>query len=71
MKYAPFQRIIRLLFVLNILSISVQLSGQISNVEFKSKNLKDNLKNITDTIIQNNFINNTNFSFTLTKKQTI
>jgi len=38
MKYAPFQRIFRFLFVLSILSISVHLNGQISNVEFKSKN---------------------------------
>lgn len=38
MKYAPFQRIIRFLFVLSILCLSVQLSGQISNMEFKSKN---------------------------------
>ena len=38
MKYATFQRIIPLLFVLSILCISVQLNGQISNVDFKSKN---------------------------------
>jgi hypothetical protein len=41
------------------------------NIDFKSKYLKDNLKLITDNIIQNNFTKNKNFSFTLTKKQTI
>lgn len=41
------------------------------NIDFKSKYLKDNLKLVTDNIIQNNFNNNQNFYFTLTKKQTI
>lgn len=42
-----------------------------NNVEFKSKYLKDNLKVITDNIIKDNFINNQNFSFSLTKKETV
>ena len=39
------------------------------DVDFKSKELKDNIKSICDYIIKNNLSNSKNFIFSLTKKQ--
>jgi len=39
------------------------------DIDFKSKELKDNIKNISDFILMENFISNKNFSFTQSKKQ--
>lgn len=38
------------------------------NIDFKSSELKQEIKNLTDNIIKNNFTKNKTFSFYLTKK---
>jgi len=43
----------------------------ISELDFKSNEIKNNLKSITDEIIRNNFVKNNDFKFSLTKKQTL
>lgn len=39
--------------------------------DFKSKEIKDSIKQITNSIIKNNFIKNEIFKFSLTKKQLV
>ena len=39
-----------------------------TKVDFKSNEIKDEIKKITDGIVISNFLKNDTFSFTLTKK---
>jgi hypothetical protein len=40
-------------------------------IDFKSKEIKNSIKKVTDSIIKNNFRDNDIFKFSLTKKQTV
>jgi len=40
-------------------------------IDFKSKEIKNSIKKVTDSIIKNNFRDNDTFKFSLTKKQSV
>jgi hypothetical protein len=52
----------------SFLNLEINFFLKQENVDFKSNNVKETLKNLTKKIIQENLINNHYFNFSLTKK---
>lgn len=52
----------------SFLNLEVNLFLIEKDLDFKSSYIKDNIKDLTKKIIQENFLNNQHFTFTLTKK---
>lgn len=55
----------------SFLNLECYLYLKNNELDFKSNEIKNNLKSITDEIIRNNFVKNNDFKFSLTKKQTL